>query len=146
MDLLHMINTAPDAVIVLDRSDRVVYWNYGAMDTFGFHEDDIIGQHLDAIVPEKLRQRHAEAFLKFIETGHSKYAPGHTMAVPAIHKNGDRLSIEFRLSVAKNDQDQIEYVMAIIRDVTDQWHKNQELRQRLKAAEANRSDNTTSHK
>lgn len=134
MNLLSMIKTSPDAIIVLDRTDRVVYWNYGAMDTFGFSEQDMLGQHLDAIVPEPLRARHAEAYQKFIQTGKSHYAPGHTMAVPAVHKNGDRLSIEFRLSVEKDADGQIQYVLAIVRDVTAQWKRNQELRQKLKQA------------
>ncbi|HHT21323.1 MAG TPA: PAS domain S-box protein [Tissierellia bacterium] len=135
LDLLQMIDTAPDAIIVLDRDDRVVYWNYGALDTFGYDEDDMLGQPLDRIIPESLRQRHTEAYLKFIDSGRSRYAPGHTMAVPAMHKDGDRLSIEFRLSVEKDEAGEIQYVMAIIRDVTNQWTKLQELKQRLKDAE-----------
>ena len=135
MDLLQMIDTSPDAIIVLDREDRVVYWNYGALDTFGIDEDEMMGQHLDKIIPENLRERHTEAYLKFVETGHSRYAPGHTMAVPAMHKDGDRLSIEFRLSVDKDDKGEIQYVMAIIRDVTTQWNKTQELKQRVKDIE-----------
>ena len=135
MNLLSLIKTSPDAIIILDRTDRVVYWNYGAMDTFGFSEQDMLGQPLDAIVPESLRSRHAEAFQKFIQTGQSRYAPGHTMAVPAVHKNGDRLSIEFRLSIEKDDQGDIQYVLAIVRDVTAQWKRNQELRQKLKQAD-----------
>lgn len=135
MDLLQMIDTSPDAVIVLDRHDHVVYWNYGALDTFGYREEEMLGQPLDAIIPEKLRQRHSEAYLKFIETGQTRYAPGHTMAVPATHKNGDRLSIEFRLSFDKDENDQVQYVMAIIRDVTSQWNQQKELKEQLKQAQ-----------
>lgn len=132
MDFLRMIDTAPDAVVVLNRDDRVVYWNYGATDTFGYQEDEMLNEHLDKIIPEPLRKRHTEAYLKFIETGDSVYAPGHTMAVPAMHKNGDRLSIEFRLSVDKNDEGEIQFVLAIIRDVTAQWNKTRELQKELR--------------
>lgn len=143
MNLLHMMDTAPDAIIVLDRWDRVAYWNDGATNTFGFSKDEMMGQSLSAIVPEPLRQRHAQAFQRFIETGRSAYAPGHTMAVPALHKRGDRLSIQFRLSVTRDESDAIQYVMAIIRDVTATWNRTQEqgkkireLEERLKQFEA----------
>ena len=132
MNLLAMMENAPDAVIVLDRQDQVVYWNAGAEKTFGFKAQDMLGQHLDPIIPEKLRQRHTEAFLKFVETGLSRYEEGHTMAVPATHQDGRRLSIAFRLSVEKDARGQIQYVMAVVRDVTAQWQKEQEMSKQLK--------------
>ncbi len=43
MNLLAMMENAPDAVIVLDRQDQVVYWNAGAEKTFGFKAQDMLG-------------------------------------------------------------------------------------------------------
>ncbi len=54
------------------------------------------------------------------------------MAVPATHQDGRRLSIAFRLSVEKDAQGQIQYVMAVVRDVTAQWQKEQEMSKQLK--------------
>lgn len=136
MNIEKMMLDAPDAVIVLDREDRVVYWNRGAVLTFGYEAEEMKGQRLDAIIPEKLRQRHSEAYLAFIRTGISKYEEGHTMAVPAVHKNGERMSIEFRISVEKNEADEIEFVAAVVRDVTEQWKERQERAKRIRELES----------
>ena len=135
MNIEQLIKDSPDAIIVLDEKDLVVYWNRGATETFGYTEEEMMGQHLDNIVPEKLRKRHTEAFLKYVETGQSKYKRGHTMAVPATHKDGRRLSIAFRIS-AEVIHGQVKYVAAIVRDVTDTWQKNMEQIRRIKELEA----------
>lgn len=145
MNLLNLIKTAPDGVIVLDDQDKVVYWNEGATKTFGFTHTEMMGQHLDAIIPEKLRKRHTDAYLKFIKTGISKYEEGHTMAVPAVKKSGEQISIEFRISAEKDDQDNILYVAAIIRDVTQQWKEKLELRKKLQELER-KEENATPKK
>lgn len=135
MNIEQLIKDSPDAIIVLDDQDLVVYWNQGATETFGYTEEEMMGKHLDNIIPEKLRKRHTEAFLKYIETGKSKYERGHTMAVPATHKDGSRRSIEFRIS-AEVIHGQVKYVAAIVRDVTDKWNKNMEQIRRIKELEA----------
>lgn len=135
MNLQKLINSAPDAIIVLNAEDRVVFWNEGARKTFGYAANEMIGEHLDAIIPEKLRKRHTEAYLKFIETGISKYEEGHTMAVPAVKKSGEQISIEFRISAEKDQDGKILYVAAIIRDVTKQWKEKLELRKKLQELE-----------
>ena len=95
----------------------------------------MIGEHLDAIIPEKLRKRHTEAYLKFIEAGICKYEEGDTMAVPAVKKSGEQISIAFCISAEKDDEGKNLYVAAIIRDVTTQWKEKIELKKKLQEFE-----------
>ena len=131
MNLLHALEISPDAVIVLDRKGDVVYWNQGATDTFGYTSQDMLGHNLDAIIPEKLRERHNEAYALYVKTGNSKYGPGHMLAVPATNKAGERMSVEFRLAILHDAQGNVEYVFSILRDVTERWNKEQELRRQM---------------
>ena len=48
----------PDAVIYADGEGIIQFWNYGAERIFGYAEREALGQSLDIIVPENLRQRH----------------------------------------------------------------------------------------
>lgn len=136
MELLTLIETAPDAIIVLGPTGNVVYWNEGAKETFGYSKEEMLGENLDVIIPEKLRDRHNEGYDQFIETGKSRYGPGHLLAVPAMTKDNRRISIEFRLSLTRDAQGNVEYVAAILRDVTKSWEKEQQYKKRIKELEA----------
>ena len=55
--------------------------------------------------------------------------------MPALHKDGRQISIEFSIQLVKNADGQIEWVVAIIRDVTERYTREKTLRVRLKALE-----------
>ncbi len=131
MNLQHAMDIAPDSIIALDRAGNVAYWNQGSTEIFGFTSEEMLGNNLDAIIPEKLRQRHNEAYAVYVETGKSRYGPGHMLAVPAMNKAGERISVEFRLSILTDEEGKVEYVVSILRDVTERWNKEQETRRRL---------------
>jgi PAS domain S-box-containing protein len=89
-----------------------------------------LGQSLDLIVPEKLRKRHWDGYRKVMETGKTKYGK-ETLAVPAITKVGNRISIEFTIVLVTNDSGEPLGTAAIIRDVTERFLKQKELKKRL---------------
>jgi PAS domain S-box-containing protein len=110
-------------------------WNGGAERLFGFSAAEAVGQTLDLIIPEKLRGRHWDGFHHSMETGQTRYANGELLAVPAVNKAGDRLSIEFSIALVSRDG-QLAGVGAIMRDVTVRWQQERDLRARLAKAEA----------
>jgi PAS domain S-box-containing protein len=54
----------PDAVIYADGDGIIQFWNHGAERIFGYAEREALGQSLDIIVPENLRQRHWMGYQK----------------------------------------------------------------------------------
>ncbi|MGR3747452.1 PAS domain S-box protein [Paracoccus sp. R12_1] len=48
----------PDALVVADRKGIIRVWNGGAERIFGFAEGEALGQSLDIITPERLRELH----------------------------------------------------------------------------------------
>ena len=52
--------------------------------------------------------------------------------VPTLHKDNRRLSIEFSIQLLRDAGGQIEWVVAVIRDVSERFAREQELRARLK--------------
>ena len=67
-----IVDGAPDAIIFADREGIIRLWNSGAEAIFGYSEIEAIGQDIDIIIPEKLRERHRQGYLKVMETGDSK--------------------------------------------------------------------------
>jgi PAS domain S-box-containing protein len=64
--------TPSDAIIAADRDGIIRFWNPGAERIFGHFSGEAIGRSLDLIIPERLQQRHWDAFRRTMETGRSR--------------------------------------------------------------------------
>jgi PAS domain S-box-containing protein len=86
-----------DAIIAADRDGIIRFWNPGAERLFGYSRDEALGQSLDLIIPQRLRQRHWDGYSRVIQTGHSRYGNNDVLAVPAHRKDGATISVEFAM-------------------------------------------------
>lgn len=137
--LAQAVAHAPDAVVIVDASGVVRYWNSGAERIFGYKAHEMLGSTLDPIIPERLRQRHTEGFEAAVARGQSRYGDDDLLAVPARHADGRTISIEFSVALVAADDEPVGYVAAVMRDVTARRARDQELRRRLESHEANQS-------
>lgn len=112
------IEESPDVILAADRKGFIVYWNKSAEEIFGFEKKEAEGSSLDIIIPEKLQQRHWEGFNKVMETGKSKYSKKDMLSVPAMTKSGEKIFIEFTITMVKDSSGDIEYCFAVIREKT----------------------------
>ena len=120
-----IVDCAQDGILFADRKGIIRLWNSGAESIFGYSAQEAIGQNLDLIVPEKLRERHWEGYHRVMETGESRYGK-ELLKVPASHKDGKRISVEFTIILLKDRHNEILGSAAIIRDVTERWQKEKE--------------------
>jgi PAS domain S-box-containing protein len=129
-----VVTETPEAIVVCDADGVIRLWNDGAQRMFGYSSPEAIGESLDIIVPEKLRKRHWDGYHKTMATGQTRY--GDTLlSVPATHRDGRRLSIEFSVALLQHD-DRIVGISAIMREVTERRNEERALRGRLAALEA----------
>ena len=125
-----IVEGAQDAIIFADPDGIIRLWNSGAEAMFGYSAEQALGQTLDLIVPEKMRERHWEGYRKVMDTGVTKYGSD-LLAVPALKNDNSRLSVEFTIVLLKNDSGKPIGTAAIMRDVTERWQKEKELKKRL---------------
>ncbi len=130
-----IVEGAGDGVLFTDREGTVRLWNAGAERIFGWTADEAIGRSMDLIIPERLRPRHWANWDRVMETGQTRYAT-ETLAVPALRKDGAPLSIEFTIQLVRDDAGAILGPVAIVRDVTERFRREKELRARVKELEA----------
>ncbi len=131
-----LVRDAPDAVIYADGEGLIRFWNGGAERIFGFAEGEAIGKSLDIIIPENLRARHWAGFEVTMRTGKTRYGAGDLLAVPALRKDGSRVSIEFTVLPFRDASGRMTGIAAILRDVTKRFEEMKALRQRLAAGQA----------
>lgn len=125
-----IIQDAPDAIIVADTSGKITLWNAGAERLFGYSAAEVLSQTLDLIIPEAQRKRHWEGYDQVMRTGVTTYGT-RVLRVPAIRKDGSRFSVSFTVGLLKNDEGRVEGIFAILRDDTQRWETERELRKRL---------------
>jgi PAS domain S-box-containing protein len=131
-----IVEDAPDAIIFADRDGVIRLWNAGAQAVLGYQPEEVLGQTLDLIVPEHLRERHWEGFRRVMATGVTRYGREQLLAVPAIGKDRGRISVEFSIVMLRDAAGQPLGIAAILRDVTQRWQEQRRLRERLAALEA----------
>jgi PAS domain S-box-containing protein len=132
-----VLATNSDAIIAADREGTISFWNPGAERIFGYASAAAIGQSLDIIIPERLRKRHWDGYRRVMAGGESRYGHGDVLAVPAITKNGDGISVEFTIVPLRDDAGALMGLAAIIRDVTKRFEEMRVLKQKIgKAANA----------
>lgn len=131
---LRILNGSPDAILICDRTGTVRYWNAAAERVFGFPVTEALGVSMNLIIPEPFRVRHWIGWEAAIKTGVTRYRKGQLLAVPALHKDGRRISIEFSIQFIKDAHGQTKWVVAVIRDVTERYCREKTLRAQLKAA------------
>ncbi len=131
-----ILDASPDGVLVAGPDGKVAYWNAAAERIFGFTAGEAMGASMDLIIPERLRGRHWEGWEKVMRTGVTRYGQGQLLAVPALHRDGRQLSIEFSIELLQDAAGRIEWVVAVIRDVTERFGRDKALRLQLKELEA----------
>lgn len=123
------------AVIFGDHEGVIRFWNSGAEAMFGYRADEALGKSMDLIVPERQRAPHWEGYHRVMATGITKYGR-ELLAVPALRKDGTRISVEFSIVLLRAPTGEMLGAAAIMLDVTARWQKQKEMKERLAALQA----------
>ena len=109
---------AADAIITIDNTHRILHFNRGAEEIFGYRADEAIGQPLSILLPERFRGTHDAQIRAFGETAETARRMGHRRAVAGRRKNGDEFAAE--ASISKLDLPTAERIYTVVlRDITE---------------------------
>jgi PAS domain S-box-containing protein len=106
--ILSTMSTADDivATIFADREGIIREWNPAAEALFGFAAPEAIGQSLDVIIPEHLRDAHWKGYHRAIAAGRTR-SGGKPMLTRAVHRDGSKLYIDVAFSVESDAKGQV---------------------------------------
>ena len=126
IDYQQVVEALGDAVVISDRDGVIRFWNGAAERLFGFTKTDALGKSLDLIIPEHLRARHWAGYDKAMASGET--SPGRDLLrVPAVHKDGRRLSISFTVGLLFGPEGKVTGIAAMIRDDSERFDLEQKL-------------------
>ena len=129
-----LVEQSPDATIYSDKEGHIRLWNAAAEKMFGLSAEQALGQSLDIIIPEKLRQAHWRGFDAAISAGVTKHS-GKPMATKALRADGSEFYTEMGFALVFNDQGEVVGTMAQARDITERFEKGRADRLRLRELE-----------
>jgi PAS domain S-box-containing protein len=134
VDLNDLVSAMGDAVVVSDVNGAITLWNKAAERLFGYAESEALGQTLDLMIPEHLRERHWDGYRKTMETGITRYGTD-VLQVPAIDKAGRQFSIAFTVALLYSADQKVSGIAAFIRDDTRRFEKDRTQRKRISELE-----------
>ncbi len=97
-----MVKAISEAYIYADRQGIIRWWSDGAERLFGFTKEDALGQSLDLIIPDKLRDAHWKGFNTALETGDMKHY-GKVLTTRSLHKVQEKIYVDLSFHLVKDE-------------------------------------------
>jgi len=127
-----LLDTAPDAMIIVDDEGRIEIVNNQTERMFGFGRDELQGKTIEMLLPDRERQRHVGHRTDYAQDP-SVRPMGADFELVAKRKDGSEFPVEISLSPVEMGENA--FVSSVIRDVTDRKKMEQEIIAAQQAAE-----------
>ncbi len=125
-----IIDCLADALIYADREGIIRHWNKAAEVLLGFTSTEAVGQSLDLIIPEPLRQPHWRGYHHALATGSTK--PGSRPTITrAVNRTGEKIYVEMSFAIVRDASGNVSGSVAMARDANQRVHDEKKLKQRL---------------
>ncbi len=122
-----IIDSAMDAIIIIDKNQRILSFNPAAEEMFGYPAEDVRGQPLTMLIPARLHQKHEADVSAFGKTSVTKRSMGRLGMVFGLRANGREFPLE--VSISQNESTDGKTFTAILRDISERYQNERNLRE-----------------
>ena len=129
--LRSILDTVPDAMVVIDRTGRIEQFSRAAERQFGWTEAELLGRNVSLLMPSPYREQHDSYLRRYLETGERRII-GIGRVVVGLRKDGSTFPMELAVGEARVGARRV--FTGFIRDLTEAQASRarmQELQQRL---------------
>jgi PAS domain S-box-containing protein len=121
-----IVDSAMDAIISVDESQRIVLYNPAAEKVFLWPAAAVLGQRLDMLVPERFGAVHQDHIRQFGRTGVTSRRMGDQTVLTGLRANGEEFPLE--ASISQHSEGGKKLFTVILRDVTERTRADEALR------------------
>lgn len=127
-----LMESAPDAMIIVDESGKIVLINSQAEKIFGWPRDELVGQTLEVLIPTRYHAGHVGLRKHYFDKPAVR-PMGSSLDLFGLRRNGSEFPVEVSLSpLAAEDK---KYTISAIRDITDRKRVEERIRASLREKE-----------
>ena len=119
-----LTENASVAVLSMNQSSTIQFANDTVEDVFGYAPDELEGEPIDRLIPNRLLQAHYASVRSYLETG-TRRLDWSWIELPACHASGDEIEIGLSFGTTEVDGEQL--FTAVARDITEEKEKEREL-------------------
>ncbi len=121
-----LFEAVSEGVIVVDKTQHIVAANKSAESMFGYNNKELIGQHLDTLIPKPYRANHDTHVNGFMKH-QKKRQMGHGRDLYGAHKDGSVFPVEAGLNPLQINGGN--YIMALVIDISVRKKQEEELQE-----------------
>jgi PAS domain S-box-containing protein len=111
-----LLELAPDAMVVVDQAGMIVLANAQTEKLFGYRQQEMLGHHVEVLIPQRFRERHQGHRINFFSEPQVR-PMGAKLQLFALRKNGTEFPVEISLSPVETAEGML--VASAIRDVSE---------------------------
>lgn len=111
-----LLESAPDAMVIVNSHGHITLANAQAERMFGYKREELIGQSIRVLIPERLRERHRAHQRSYLRDAKTR-PMGSGLELHARRKDGSEFPVEISLGPLETDKGTL--VSSVIRDITE---------------------------
>lgn len=127
LKFMGLLESAPDAMVIIGNEGKILMVNAQTEILFGFKREEIVGNEVEILIPDRFRNIHPRHRQKYNENPRTR-GMGVGMELFGKKKDGSEFPVEISLSPIKVEDEGI-LVIATIRDITNQKKSEAEIKQ-----------------
>src|SRR5262245_6999034 len=127
-----LLESAPDAMVIVDEYGQIVLVNHQAEQLFGYDRAALIGQTVEVLLPERLRHGHVRYRGSYFTAPHTRLM-GSGLERVARRQDGSEVPVEISLSPLRTESGLL--ITSAIRDISDRKRAEAELRRQTSFVE-----------
>lgn len=119
-----LVQNGSDAIVSINERSQILFANRSVERVFGYEPEELIGEPLTKIMPERFHEAHFEAVDKYLETG-VRNLDWQNIELPAQHKDGHEVQLSITFEEHHYEGERV--FSGIMRDVTERVEREREL-------------------
>ena len=135
-----VFNASKDAMVTINEKGEISLFNPAAELMFGRKQNEVVGEKLKILIPESFKAEHKNNVDSFFKKGYPNGAINKIVELPAVRSNGEEFPIA--LSLADGAYNDKKFVLAVIRDISEEKKNKEEIKKMNEELERKVSERT----